>query len=366
MKKEPEFIGKTAKYDITNSRIIFFDEITYGIYSLNIENLFVDVIITPLRLKQCGIEYVGEVICYEGVILLIPDNYSQEWGVYEIEKDFLKTSRITDIDVGRSDVIRMDAMLYLMPARADAPVIIVDISSLKTIAVIDGWCDYSKGEKLIGIWGSTATEDSIFFPLIGTNRLYKITGMEISYIELEDIDDIYTCCVETDYIWNVSESGVLSKHDFDGALVLKTNTCDILEKNKKGAQYLRILSFNNMLILLPNQHNPILLYKKNTKEIITIEKYGSSFRQLYIKNYDVPYWGFVRRNNNVFLLPNRFRFTEIDLENGSITERRLCIGKNFSDEEYHSWIYGKVLYEENVFSLKSFIEEISEDEKRLL
>lgn len=334
-----EFIGEILKFCVDGNYLLFYDEISGGLYRVDKNTYIVEVIITPMELHQKEVFPVSQILKWKNEIYLIPNNISHEWLIYDIKGRKLRSVELLSQAYEIDRAVNVGKWIYLIPEKTNHILAIVEVETLNIKMITTNW--YKNNSSELECWGYSSLEDIIIFPIIGAREIFLIQGEEIIELSLHIKQTIYSISLSTNGIWVLpNEGNDILFVDKKGKLI---DSVEILINNhENGAeQFARIIAVEGYVYLFPKQGGQILVLEIDGKKWTAIgETEACPFRPLFRKTRGAStYWGCYDDEEKLYTLPLTYRFAEINIKNELINYKVLRYATSLLEKQYMSWVY---------------------------
>lgn len=361
-----EFLGSIAIFYIEDSYLWAYDEISLGLYRVNLRINEVEPVLAPMQIHRDKILRIVGVIKREADIILVPRLVSDSWIVYRTEDKIVEYIYPISSENQVAEVIQEDNIIYLIPFRTYDPIIMISLDDLKLIKQVNNWYetkDNNMGELFC--WPSASDGINVFFLINKTRYICKVNSEEVETIKIDIPHPIISVSVDSNEIWVLPAKGnYVYRSDYRGNLL---DCIELTGEHEVTAdQFKRIVATEMYVFLFPAAGDSIYIYKKLEKCVVKTNSVMKLLRGNYLMYIGNSYWGYHVNNRFLYLLPMRYRYAVIDLTTLEIQERKLLHEQSFCTEDYWKWyIWSKgntdnpFFYDQGNSSLEEFIQIIS-------
>lgn len=329
-----EFFGEIARFCEDEKKIYFFDEITGGLFYMDKDTYEVELLISPDVFVSSGNFSVLQLIKFDDNLYIIPSNMKYGWKIFNLVSGHLQVVFPFEKDEIIGNATKIKSMIYIIPEQTDQIFAKYDMATGIAEVISDHWFD---GAEMEECWGLSAYADEIVFPIIGTKEIVCFKDEKIEKIRLLLREGVTSVCLDNDGLWILPESGDYLYIDDRKNGVSKIN---IAKEGTSAGDYIRIVSVESYIVLLPRTDGNMLIYKKNKKRWVCVEnREEDRFRVLFrqIGNKAIPFWGYSFYEKKILFMPLGYRLGEVNLETEKIEFRIMNCGKGFMGEQYEEW-----------------------------
>lgn len=332
--QENEFLGEFARFCEDGGKIYFFDEVTQGLFYMHKNTYDVGLLMSPDEFASSGDFPVLQLIKSDDNLYIIPKNMKFGLRIFNIVSRQLDVIFPFERDEIIGNVTKMGSILYIIPEETNQVFAKFDITTGIAEVISDHWFD---GTETKECWGYSVYSDEVVFPIIGTNEIVCFKDERIKKIKLRLDEGITSVCLDNDGLWILPESNCYIYNDDGKNRIFRIN---IEKEGVFACDYVRIISKNDFIILLPKTNENILMYKKKENKWIDVEKgREDKFRFLFrrIVNKGIQFWGYSFFAKKIQFMPLGYRLAELDLEREEMDFRIMNCSEGFTGEQYKKW-----------------------------
>lgn len=330
-----EFIGRFGISYKDEKTVYAYDEITHGLYELQLDFRKVNLVIPSKYIPQNMNNRFRGISKNGNEIILIPTFLDSEWIFYNLEEKSVRYQSLVKDKIRISDVVTIGKTLFLIPSDIYNPIAIVSYENEKKVNIYNDWFDNDKLKpEICDIWGASFYDHIIVFPIVNSKQTIYIKNNEITIVENKIPYSILSVCIYENNIWILPVSGEkIYSVDFKGDIV------EEIKLSKEGMNisandFIRIIVTEENVILLPTQGKNILIYQYKENQIVQLKEEGTCLPGRLFAQLFTPYWDFVIENKVIYLLPSNVRYKIIDLISLKSTECMLQYGDNINHNIY--------------------------------
>lgn len=359
-----EFLGRVAFFYAEKDYIWAYDELSLGLYKINLCKKEVELVLAPMQIHKENIIRICGVVKKESEIILVPESVNENWIVYNTTDKSIKYIYPLFAKHRISEVRQEDNMIYLIPLDTNEPIILISVEDMKPIKQIDNWYDVqNKITKKHLCMPSSSDGINVFFSVYETKCICMVNAKETRMFEINIPNSVVSISVWGEDIWILPEKGnYIYRADNKG------NLLDCIELAAEygitADQFARIVATGMYIFLFPYDGDTVCVYKKTDKMIL---KTDAALKPLWgtflVGNMYCSFWGYYADSKILHLLPWGYRYIEIDLSTLEICESKLNYGETYWQKDYVNWClraksnYSKTFFRDNSKnSLEEFVQ----------
>lgn len=356
--RQQEFIGKSGFYVADEENVYIYDEVSFGIYKIYCTTNIVDLIMSYEQLLGFGLSDVRDLKKYGNNLIIIPPETDIPWIIYDLESGEIKRN-IPAFEKDRFDrALRINNDYYLVPVYTTEPLYRFN-EHCDFLEKIEHWY---KGEKE-ECWMPTCNADEIIIPIHNTCKVLKIhSDRSIEEVRFRNGIDIHmvvkagggTCILP----WNGEKFFIIDENNEYKELKVINTDGNFMAMD----QFIRVVPIKKGIILLPFVGKEVYLWRYGDKSFMPI-KIESDISEQNCGIYGGgSYWGYADFENEVHLVPTKYRYAKIDIEKRVMNYCKLKYGSTFSPQEYAMWERSALkkkknfIIEKNLKDLEEYLE----------
>lgn len=329
-----EFVGRLVVSYKIGETIYAYDEITHGLYKFSIYERKVDMVISPQNICCSSFNKIMGISRSKDELILVPLFLNTKWIFYNLKEKKIRYSFPIKSKICISGTITIGRNLFLIPSDIYNPIIVFSLDDMKVIKTYEKWNTINGKEGGIYIWGASAYDDSVVFPIINSKIIYCINLSDVKMIKLNIPDPIFSLSVYKNKIWVLPVSGKsMYVLDFKGKILEEVDLSQIGLKISAN-RFNRIVVLDGIVCLFPNYGGNIFVYQCHKKQFVQINvgkiyTYGRLFMEEL-----TPYWDFIIEDKILHILPRDCRYKKINIFSLENEEVCLYYGKNINYAKY--------------------------------
>lgn len=334
-----EFIGRFGISYKDEKTVYAYDEITHGLYELQLDFRKVNLVIPSKYIPQNMNNGFRGISKNGNEIILIPTFLDSEWIFYNLEEKSVRYQSLVKDKIRISDVVTIGKTLFLIPSDIYNPIVIVSYENEKKVNIYNDWFDNDELKpEICDIWGASFYDHIIVFPIINSKQTVYIKNNEITIVENKIPYPILSVCIYENNIWILPVSGEkIYSVDFKGDIVEEIKL-SIEGMNISASDFIRIIVTEENVFLLPTQGKNILVYQYKENQIVQLKEEGTCLPGKLFVPSDITYWDYIIENKVMHLLPSGVRLKSIDLISLKNIEYALQYGDNIDSDVYWKMI----------------------------
>lgn len=334
-----EFIGRFGISYKDEKTVYAYDEITHGLYELQLDFRKVNLVIPSKYIPQNMNNRFRGISKNGNEIILIPTFLDSEWIFYNLEEKIVRYQSLVKDKIRISDVVTIGKTLFLIPSDIYNPIVIVSYENEKKVNIYNDWFDNDELKpEICDIWGASFYDHIIVFPIINSKQTVYIKNNEITIVENKIPYPILSVCIYENNIWILPVSGEkIYSVDFKGDIVEEIKL-SIEGMNISASDFIRIIVTEENVFLLPTQGKNILVYQYKENQIVQLKEEGTCLPGKLFVPSDITYWDYIIENKVMHLLPSGVRLKSIDLISLKNIEYALQYGDNIDLDVYWKMI----------------------------
>ncbi len=334
-----EFIGRFGISYKDEKTVYAYDEITHGLYELQLDFRKVNLVIPSKYIPQNMNNRFRGISKNGNEIILIPTFLDSEWIFYNLEEKIVRYQSLVKDKIRISDVVTIGKTLFLIPSDIYNPIVIVSYENEKKVNIYNDWFDNDELKpEICDIWGASFYDHIIVFPIINSKQTVYIKNNEITIVENKIPYPILSVCIYENNIWILPVSGEkIYSVDFKGDIVEEIKL-SIEGMNISASDFIRIIVTEENVFLLPTQGKNILVYQYKENQIVQLKEEGTCLPGKLFVPSDITYWDYIIENKVMHLLPSGVRLKSIDLISLKNIEYTLQYGDNIDSDVYWKMI----------------------------
>lgn len=316
------------------------DETIGGLYAIDKLTFEVRVILDPSQVFKYEKFKIQSIIQWNNYIILVPAQLDQRWVIYDKDNGTVEYRAVVGIRGETAGICIIGKRGVLIPGSTSSPVIIVNLETMTVLRIIRNWnesIEYGSRE----FWGTRpgviAGED-IFFHLYDTRYFVKIGQNSTDIFRLQIPNGIASLSYSDNEFWILPTGGdCIYGVDREGKII-ETAYLKINGKPLRADDFVRIVSVEKYVFLLPVQGKRFCVYDRGRKELTKLPIKGKSLKnQIPLLRYKTSYWGYCIDINKLYFMPVENRLLEIDLDTLEWRERTVYLPESMSGRGLWYW-----------------------------
>lgn len=303
--------------EIDKDWIWFSDNLVGGLYRYHIPTGETRCEINPVSLYDQGVFRVGGIVSWEEYVIICPLYVGDPIIVFSKQTKSLKNISINlnikeyaHFDSAR----KIGSRLYLNLYRSSIAALVMEMEELcstKIKTIIPQMILYPH-KKICTTWWSKYFKNTIYFPVYGEKKIYKIENEKISCLNAQIPENIYTIYFYKSEIWVLSIAGdEVYRIDLNGKLQEVISIKQHLFLTEKSKAYNIIVTENYIFFMLWT--NVLVCYDRKKHCEINLDISLKDFKNQYPDKFPGNFLYGIERKDKLILLPYGNRGLEINL-----------------------------------------------------
>lgn len=297
--------------------IWFSDNLVGGLYRYHIPTGETRCEIHPISLYDQGIFRIGGIVSWKGYVIICPLYVEDPVVVFSKQTKSLKKISINlkikeyaHFDSAR----KIGSRLYLNLYRSSIAALVMEMEELcnvKIKTIIPRKILYPHN-KICTAWWSKCYKNTIYFPVYGEKKIYKVENDQISCLSAQIPENIYTIYFYKSEIWVLSIAGdEVYRIDLNGKLQEVIAIEQHFFKTEKSKAYNIIVTENYIFFMLWT--NVLSCYDRKNHCEVNLDISLKDFKNQYPDKFPGNFLYGIERKDKLILLPYGNRGLEINL-----------------------------------------------------
>ncbi len=299
---------RTVNICVDDEFIFSHDEGIGGLYSINKSTLEIKNILTPYQIFKYGKFEVKSIFQWNEKVIIVPCELYKDWIIYSKVSKKVQYRKIIKALKKTSGIYLMGEIGFLLPVTKEDSIFIINLNTLTVIKEIMDWSRdlLKESETPFSVWplAGLVIGSELYFNIFDTKYLLKLTEKSLKKYILDIPFGIRSMDCSNNEIWVLPADGECIYLIDKNGKVLETVFLGKDKHQFSTSDYIKIISTEKYLFLLPFHKMKICIYDKRNKNIVSMIPKNTNLKNIYpLRCNPASYWEYFIEKEKLFLMP---------------------------------------------------------------